>query len=177
MKVLVVVDVQNDFVSGRLGSPEAQDAIPTIRDKVNEYFKRGDLIVYTQDTHYDNYMGTNEGKYLPVPHCIREEWGWDVVDEVDRFAPHIEKVTFGHYDLPFRILELASQVDSKIEGIELCGFCTDICVISNALILKSVFAPMDIDITVDAKACAGVTPEKHASALEVMRSCQIIVKE
>ena len=126
---------------------------------------------------YDNYMETNENKYLPVLHCLENSWGWEIDENLDIDAPHIQKYTFGCYELPEILLHLAESCDAKIEQIELCGFCTDICVISNALILKSVFAPMDIDIVVDAHACAGVTPEKHAAALEVMKSCQIIVKE
>lgn len=177
MKVLVVIDAQNDFITGVLGSQEAQEAIPYIASKVNHAMNDLDLIVYTQDTHFDNYMDTNEAKYLPVPHCIENTWGWMVADEVDVVAQHIPKYTFGCHALPQYLMDLAALSDAEITEIEICGFCTDICVISNALILKSVFAPMNIDITVDAKACAGVTPEKHAAALEVMKSCQIIVKE
>ena len=177
MKILVVVDAQNDFITGTLGSEEAQSAVPAIAAKIDEYMKNTDMVVFTQDTHYDNYMETNENKYLPVLHCLENSWGWEIDENLDIDAPHIQKYTFGCYELPEILLHLAESCDAKIEQIELCGFCTDICVISNALILKSVFAPMDIDIVVDAYACAGVTPEKHAAALEVMKSCQIIVKE
>ena len=177
MKVLVVVDAQNDFITGPLGSQEARDAVPAIAKKIDAYLEATDLVVFTQDTHYDNYMNTNEGKFLPVPHCKENTWGWQVCSELDCIAPHISKFTFGCYDLPQELLLLASTCNETITEIELCGFCTDICVISNALILKSVFAPMGIDIVVDANACAGVTPEKHQAALEVMKSCQIIVKE
>ena len=177
MKVLVVVDAQNDFITGCLGSQEAQNALPAIAEKIDEAMKNLDLIVFTQDTHFDNYMSTNEAKYLPVPHCIENTWGWKVADSIDVVAQHIPKYTFGCHALPQYLMDLASLSDAEITEIELCGYCTDICVISNALILKSVFAPMNIDIIVDAKACAGVTPEKHAAALEVMKSCQIIVKE
>lgn len=177
MKILVVVDAQNDFITGTLGSEEAQSAVPAIAAKIDKYMKNTDMVVFTQDTHYDNYMETNENKYLPVLHCLENSWGWEIDENLDIDAPHIQKYTFGCYELPEILLHLAESCDAKIEQIELCGFCTDICVISNALILKSVFAPMDIDIVVDAHACAGVTPEKHAAALEVMKSCQIIVKE
>jgi nicotinamidase-related amidase len=177
MKVLVVVDAQNDFITGLLGSEEAQSAVPAIAAKIDEYMKNTDLVVFTQDTHYDNYMETDEGKYLPVIHCLERTWGWEIDERLDMTAPHIQKYTFGCYELPETLIRIAESCDAEIDQIELCGFCTDICVISNALILKSVFAPMGIDIVVDSHACAGVTPEKHNAALEVMKSCQIIVKE
>ena len=177
MKILVVVDAQNDFITGTLGSEEAQLAVPIIAAKIDEYMKNTDMVVFTQDTHYDNYMETDEGKYLPVIHCLENSWGWQIDENIDMTAPHIQKYTFGCYELPETLIRLAESCDAEIEQIELCGFCTDICVISNALILKSVFAPIGIDIIVDAHACAGVTTEKHAAALEVMKSCQIIVKE
>lgn len=177
MKVLVVVDAQNDFITGLLGSEEAQSAVPAIAAKIDEYMKNTDLVVFTQDTHYDNYMETDEGKYLPVIHCLERTWGWEIDERLDMTAPHIQKYTFGCYELPETLIRIAENCDAEIDQIELCGFCTDICVISNALILKSVFAPMGIDIVVDSHACAGVTPEKHNAALEVMKSCQIIVKE
>ena len=177
MKVLVVVDAQNDFITGLLGSEEAQSAVPTIAAKIDEYMKNTDLVVFTQDTHYDNYMETDEGKYLPVIHCLERTWGREIDERLDMTAPHIQKYTFGCYELPETLIHIAESCDSEIDQIELCGFCTDICVISNALILKSVFAPMGIDIVVDSHACAGVTPEKHNAALEVMKSCQIIVEE
>lgn len=177
MKVLVVVDAQNDFITGMLGSPEARAALPNIAAKIDAAMKNHDMVVYTQDTHFVNYMETNEAKYLPVPHCIENTWGWQVASEVAMEAQYIYKYTFGCHDLPQQLMELAANCDETITEIEVCGFCTDICVISNVLILKSVFAPMNIDITVDAHACAGVTPEKHQAALEVMKSCQIIVKE
>ena len=177
MKVLVVVDAQNDFITGLLGSEEAQSAVPAIAAKIDEYMKNTDLVVFTQDTHYDNYMETDEGKYLPVIHCLERTWGWEIDERLDMTAPHIQKYTFGCYELPETLIRIAESCDSEIDQIELCGFRTDICVISNALILKSVFAPMGIDIVVDAHACAGVTPEKHNAALEVMKSCQIIVEE
>lgn len=177
MKVLVVVDAQNDFITGLLGSEEAQSAVPAIAAKIDEYMKNTDLVVFTQDTHYENYMETNEGEYLPVIHCLENTWGWQIDERLDMTAPHIQKYTFGCYELPETLIRIAESCDAEIEQIELCGFCTDICVISNALILKSVFAPMGIDIVVDSNACAGVTPEKHNAALEVMKSCQIIVKE
>lgn len=177
MKVLVVVDAQNDFITGLLGSEEAQSAVPVIAAKIDEYMKNTDLVVFTQDTHYENYMETNEGEYLPVIHCLENTWGWQIDERLNMTAPHIQKYTFGCYELPETLIRIAESCDAEIDQIELCGFCTDICVISNALILKSVFAPMGIDIVVDSHACAGVTPEKHNAALEVMKSCQIVVKE
>ena len=170
MKILVVVDAQNDFITGLLGSEEAQFAVPAIAAKIDEYMKNTDLVVFTQDTHYENYMETDEGKYLPVIHCLERTWGWEIDERLDMTAPHIQKYTFGCYELPETLIRIAESCDAEIDQIELCGFCTDICVISNALILKSVFAPMGIDIVVDSHACAGVTPEKHNAALEVMLS-------
>lgn len=178
MKILIVVDVQNDFTTGVLGTPEAQTAIPAIREKVAEYIANGDTIIYTRDTHRDDYMETSEGKYLPVPHCIEETEGWHIVDDVYVDGSIvIDKPTFGVETFPQLLDEWFG--DEIIDEIEFIGFCTDICVISNALIVKAWAAPYMPHITVscDAKCCAGVTPQKHAAALEVMKSCQIEVKE
>jgi nicotinamidase-related amidase len=175
MKVLIVVDMQHDFVDMALGSPEAKAIVPAVAAKVAEYKKNG-VIIYTRDTHFDNYMDTMEGKHLPVPHCIANTLGWQIVPEVyDCDSEIIDKYTFGSYNLVNEIFPACGRKfgNTDIESIELCGVCTDICVISNALILKSVF--MDTPIIVDSKCCAGVTPEKHEAALEVMRSCQIEV--
>ena len=166
MKILVVVDAQNDFITGTLGSEEAQSTVPAIAAKIDEYMKNTDMVVFTQDTHYDNYMETNENKYLPVLHCLENSWGWEIDENLDIDAPHIQKYTFGCYELPEILLHLAESCDAKIEQIELCGFCTDICVISNALILKSVFAPMDIDIVVDAHARQSRCANQHRAGAE-----------
>lgn len=164
MKTLIVVDCQNDFISGALGTKEAQAIVPNVKKKIEEYEARGDEIIFTRDTHQNDYLNTNEGEHLPIEHCIEGTYGWRVADglEVENCG-YIDKPTFGwtHWN------------NHNFEEVELVGLCTDICVISNALILKAQFP--EIDITVDASCCAGVTPEKHKAALEVMRSCQINV--
>lgn len=164
-RTLIVVDMQNDFIDGALGTKEAQAIVPNVKKKIEEYKARGDEIIFTRDTHQTNYLETNEGKHLPVKHCIQGTYGWLISDELDNGVgyPVIDKYTFGfdgwiHYDF---------------EEIELVGLCTDICVVSNALILKALFP--DIDIAVDASCCAGVTPETHKAALTTMKMCQINV--
>lgn len=174
-KILVVVDMQNDFVDGALGSPEAEAIVDNVVKKIETF---DGAIYVTYDTHFENYMNTSEGKKLPVPHCIMETKGWMLNEKVqtalskkDEYT-EIEKVTFGSIDLPFVLAEEHNMDDAEIE---LIGLCTDICVVSNALILKANFP--EINISVDASCCAGVTPQKHEAALETMRSCQINVKE
>lgn len=176
MKVLVVVDMQKDFVDGALGSPEAQAIVPNVAAKVKEYAEmENGLVVYTRDTHFADYADTREGRYLPVSHCIFETEGWEIVPEVlnDQAAVVIlNKETFGYSAIAEEISYIVNgELDQEISSIEVCGLCTDICVVSNALILKANFP--DIPFTVDSACCAGVTPEKHEAALEVMRSCQI----
>ena len=176
-KVLIVVDMQNDFVKGSLGTKEAQEIIPNIKRKIDEYLKNGDIVFFTCDTHYEDYFDTLEGQNLPVKHCIYETEGWEVVSELRKIdflycnnVRSIIKNTFGYIDwrkhLPY--------ADESLE-IELCGVCTDICVVSNALILRAIYP--NATIFVDAYHCAGSTPEKHEAALEVMKSCQIEVIE
>ena len=169
-KILIVVDMQNDFVSGSLGSPEAQAIVPNVVEKIKQY--HDDYIFFTKDTHYENYLETLEGQKLPVEHCIEYTWGEQIIDDLrEEFGYSdgiIRKHTFGYADWKTYLGEWAQGAE-----IELCGLCTDICVISNALALR-MFYP-DSKITVDASCCAGVTPEKHAAALEVMKSCQIDV--
>lgn len=165
MRTLIVVDVQNDFVTGSLGTPEAQAIIPNVRKKIAEYRERKDKIIFTQDTHDSNYLETSEGKYLPVPHCIGGTDGWKIVDELSNDEDIIVyKSTFGN-------LYWSKFVSQWDDTIEIIGLCTDICVISNALILKAMFP--NSKIIVDASCCAGVTPETHKSAIEVMKMCQI----
>ena len=169
MKILIVVDMQNDFVTGSLANPDAEAIIPGIAKKISEYEKNGDRIIFTRDTHKANYLETSEGKALPVPHCINGTKGWLVVDELNHPEYcHINKPTFG-----YRYWESDIPCGYPIDEIELVGTCTDICVLSNAIILKTQFP--NIPITVDSSCCAGVTPAKHEAALEVMRSCQINV--
>ena len=168
-KILIVVDMQNDFVDGALGTKEAVAIVPAVIDKIRSYPKEN--IYATRDTHPENYLETQEGKYLPVPHCIRGTDGWQIRSEIAELIPSdhvIDKPTFGSVKLAEEMSRLASQGDIEIE---LIGLCTDICVVSNALLLKA-YLP-EVKISVDPKCCAGVTPEKHAAALETMRSCQI----
>ena len=165
MKVLVVVDMQNDFISGSLGSDEAKGIVPFVKDKIMNYDGR---VIFTRDTHMQDYLNTREGRNLPVEHCIKDTDGWQICDELKNFATEIvDKITFGSCDLP----EIIGEAP---EEIEICGLCTDICVISNAMILKAAFP--EIDIIVDSKCCAGVTPESHNNAIEAMKAVQIIIK-
>ena len=177
-KLLIVVDMQNDFITGSLGTPEARAIVPNVKKKIESAVKDSDLIIYTRDTHYENYLETNEGKKLPVEHCVYKTEGWRIIS--DLFPPGsyenyrvIDKPTFGSYDLVELIANI-KEVKSYSE-IELVGVCTDICVISNALLLKAAFY-QTTDISVDATCCAGVTPESHEAALKTMEMCQINVK-
>lgn len=171
MKILVVVDMQNDFVSGVLGTPEAQAIVSNIKNKIEEYSNSSNVIIYTKDTHYDNYLETQEGKNLPVPHCINGTYGWEIADGLyKQGCKVVDKPTFGSTWLPKYIY---SNFRHRIESIELVGLCTDICVISNAMMLKAHFP--EVPIIIDSSCCAGVTPESHARALEAMKMCQIEV--
>ena len=170
-KLLIVVDMQNDFVDGALGTKEAEAIVDNVAKKISDF--DGDIYA-TYDTHFGNYMDTSEGKKLPVPHCIKDTDGWQLNEKVQtaldkKGYTKVEKITFGSVDLPQII---ADKYKEEIE-IELIGLCTDICVVSNALLLKAHFP--DIKISVDSSCCAGVTPEKHKAALETMSSCQIDV--
>lgn len=170
MKILIVVDMQNDFIDGSLGTSEALSIVQNVKKKIEEYKSRGDKIVFTRDTHFDNYLQTNEGKNLPVEHCVRLTHGWEIRKELDNGlngVDHIDKYTFGYlYWQDYFGFE-------KVSEIELVGLCTDICVVSNALILKAAFP--ETSMTVDASCCAGVTPESHRAALTTMKMCQINV--
>ena len=164
-RTLIVIDMQNDFIYGALGTKEAQVIVPNVKKKIDKYLSRGDEVIFTRDTHTTHYLETNEGKHLPVEHCINGTWGWLVVDELSHpECQHINKPTFG-----YRYWE----IEDDFEDVELVGVCTDICVISNALILKAQFP--EAKITVDASCCAGVTPESHQAALATMKMCQINV--
>ena len=164
MKTLIVIDCQNDFIDGTLGTKEAQTIIPNVKKKIEEYKVRGDEIIFTRDTHFDNYLETNEGKHLPVEHCIKNTHGWQIADGLEvAGSNYINKYTFGYLDW--------REYNLKTNEIELIGLCTDICVVSNALILKATYP--DANITVDASCCAGVTPESHKAALTTMKMCQI----
>ncbi|MBQ8808603.1 MAG: cysteine hydrolase [Clostridia bacterium] len=173
-KILVVVDMQNDFVDEALGTKEAQAIVGNVCNKI----KNSDCdIIVTYDTHFENYLETAEGRKLPVKHCIRETHGWQLNENVEaallgKNVTRVEKLTFGSTSLPEII---RSKYNTDNMEIELVGLCTDICVVSNALILKANFP--EINISVDASCCAGVTVENHEAALKTMVSCQIDVKE
>ena len=172
-KILVVVDMQKDFVDGALGTKEAVAIVPNVAEKIRNF--DGEIFV-TYDTHFENYMESAEGKKLPVPHCIKNTNGWQLDKNVQSALvgkPYtaIEKVTFGSVDLPQKIKEVVAGEEFTIEVI---GLCTDICVVSNALILKANFP--ECEITVDSTCCAGVTTDTHDKALATMKMCQIDVK-
>lgn len=179
MKVLVVVDMQNDFITGSLGTKEAQAIVPNVKKKIDEAVKNGDLIVFTRDTHWEDYLSTQEGRKLPVEHCIRNTGGWDIheglVPENYNFMMIRDKYTFGDIELPEDLAKTIRNFVGGIDEIELVGLCTDICVVSNALLLKAYFYG-GYEISVDATCCAGVTPETHEAALKTMEMCQINVK-
>ncbi len=165
-RTLIVVDMQKDFIDGALGTVEAVAILENVKNKIAEYRERGDEIIFTRDTHQENYPETNEGRNLPVVHCIENTPGWQIHPElVVDGATYINKPSFGY--LGWDAFDF--------EQVELIGLCTDICVVSNALIIKAMFP--EIDVTVDAACCAGVTPETHKAALETMKCCQIHVIE
>ena len=176
--LLIVVDMQADFVSGALGSPEARAIVPAVAGRIRRAQEEGTRVLFTLDTHAENYLSTREGRYLPVPHCIKGTPGWALVPEIAAARtpdmPLLEKPTFGSTSLAHLAARQAASSGGAGMVIELCGVCTDICVVSNALLLKA--ALPEADLVVDSRLCAGVTPEKHAAALETMRSCQIDVK-
>ena len=172
MKLLVVVDMQKDFVDGALGTPEAQAIVDNVVKKVKEAKEAGDQIIFTMDTHETNYLETTEGKNLPVEHCIRETSGWKLIPQLRPLTADtkiVQKPTFGSTQLSYLV------AIGDYEEIELIGLYTDICVISNALLLKATVP--ETPIIVDASCCAGVTPQSHQNALEAMKMCQIIIKE
>ena len=171
-KILIVVDVQNDFVDGSLGSKQAEAIIPKVKDRIDVYRKRGDIIIFTRDTHEKNYLETQEGQNLPVEHCITGTDGWNIYGGLDKECTgclYIDKPSFGWPNWG----ETLGQIAKDADEIELCGLCTDICVVSNALIIKAFFTV--IKVTVDAECCAGVTEESHKAALLTMKMCQVNV--
>ena len=172
-KVLIVVDMQKDFVDGALGSPEAVAIVDNVVNKIKNF--EGDIII-TYDTHGEDYMSTQEGKRLPVPHCIKGTAGWALDEKVQaaletkEFVAELEKPTFGSVELPQFIAE---QYNPEEIELELIGLCTDICVVSNALLLKANF--LETKVSVDPACCAGVTPQSHNAALLTMKMCQVEV--
>ena len=169
MKLLVVVDMQTDFIDGVLGTPEAVAILPYVKERIEQFEGR---VLFTRDSHGEDYLSTEEGRHLPVPHCIRGSAGWQIhpsLADLCKEAP-VDKPTFGSMELIRRVEE-----GERPEEIVVLGVCTDICVISNVLLLKAAFP--EIPITVDARGCAGVTPESHQTALAAMRACQIGISE
>ena len=172
MKILIVVDMQRDFIDGALGTAEAEAIVPAAKRKIASYLGAGGSVIFTRDTHGPDYMDTQEGRKLPVPHCIRGTDGWEIPDDIYcEGCPVIDKPTFGSWELAERLSE--TDASDKIESVELIGLCTDICVISNAMLIKARLP--EAPVTVDAGCCAGVTPESHERALKAMEACQIEV--
>ena len=191
MKALIVVDMQKDFITGPLGSPEAEAAIPHVIEAIAKYCSSGTILVATRDTHYDNYMKTQEGQKLPVPHCIEGSKGWMYDDEVaatimtylplygnfdDMYmcdVPYIDKPTFGSIDLLnyFYNIKEADGKHVEVDEFILCGLVTNMCVLNNAILLKAAFPEANIKIL--SQACAGTSPEKHQQALDIMSGCHI----
>ena len=182
MKALIIVDMQMDFISGPLGTPEAQVIVPNVVNKLKAHQHTDTVVLFTKDTHHENYLNTSEGMKLPVEHCIKGTPGWSIAKPIhDEFKNdgyvtyssgavikgRVLKSTFGSYDL----LNVLDDID--IDEIELCGLVTNICLISNAIMIKNYFP--DVRVVVDSKCCAGTTPEDHEAALRVMKSCQIDV--
>ena len=161
-RTLIVVDMQNDFIDMALGTKEAVAIVPKVKEKIEEYEKNGDEIIFTRDTHREDYLQTTEGKNLPIPHCIKGTKGWEIADGLYvEGSKIIDKPNFGwpHWN------------EEKLEKVELVGLCTDICVVSKALIIKAMFP--DAEVKVDSSCCAGATPESHDAALKTMQMCQV----
>ena len=177
MNVLVVIDMQHDFVDGSLGSPEAQAIVDNVRQKITSF---DGPVIFTRDTHDINYLESQEGQHLPVPHCVKDTIGWQIMDDLVEAAeerntiyPHmiIDKPNFGSFELVTRLQGMHTA--EPLESINLVGLCTDICVISNAILLKTGLP--EVPIHVDSKCCAGVTPESHEAALATMKMCQCVI--
>lgn len=165
MRTLIVIDMQNDFVGGVLGTPEARAIVPNVKKKIQEHYKRGDKIIFTRDTHHKDYLNTPEGQKLPVVHCLENSYGWQIVGGLE--VPgcyYIDKPTFGWANW---------QNVPLCDDVEAIGVCSDICVVSNAILIKTMYP--NVNMVVDASCCAGSTPERHKAALEIMKSCQINV--
>ncbi len=165
--VLAVIDMQNDFIDGALGTKEAEAIVENVAAQIRDF--EGE-VVYTRDTHFEGYLGTQEGKRLPVPHCIKDTEGWQIREQVRQACAGDVKI----FDKPaFGSVELAEYLKDMpdLENVTLIGLCTDICVISNALLIKA-FLP-EVTVKVNADCCAGVTPESHKNALEAMKMCQV----
>ena len=164
--LLVVIDMQNDFITGALGTKEAQAIVPKVKAKIDEFVQNGQPVLFTRDTHYEDYMDTQEGFNLPVMHCVEGTEGWEIESSLQvEDAMVFDKITFGSPELAAYIQE------AEYDSVTLVGVCTDICVISNAMLIKA-FDP-EVLVQVDSACCAGVTPESHQNALNAMKQCQI----
>ncbi|NLC25934.1 MAG: cysteine hydrolase [Fastidiosipila sp.] len=170
--LLFVVDMQNDFIDGSLGTKEAEAILPRVREVIDSY--PPDKVYFTRDTHQKNYLETQEGRKLPVPHCIKDTEGWQIEDSLEkrRQTEAIDKGSFGSMELARLLAELNQE--EEIRSLRFVGLCTDICVISNSLIAKA--AIPEAEVIVDASACAGVTPDQHQTALDAMKACQITIE-
>lgn len=179
MKFLVIIDMQNDFLTGILGNEQTAEIVPAVCVKAKRFLAgRNAVMICTMDTHTENYLSTQEGRNLPIVHCIKGTYGWQLDSRLRAITENnagnvysIEKGTFAAEELPERIKEISRNYNEKIDEIELVGVCTDICVISNAILLKTFFP--EVLITVDSSCCAGVTPESHNNAINAMKMCQI----
>lgn len=173
VKYLVVVDMQNDFVTGSLGNPDAVAILPALAEKIKAFNGK---VIFTRDTHSPAYLSTQEGRLLPVPHCVQHSPGWEIVPELealrDPALPVFDKPSFGSYALAAWLS--AENAVSPVESVELCGVCTDICVVSNALLIKA--ALPEVPLYADASCCAGTSRTAHEAALTTMKMCQVIIK-
>ena len=177
-RILIAVDLQRDFIDGALGTAEAVAIVPAAAEKIRRYTAAGDPVIATLDTHAEDYLTTREGRFLPVVHCVKGTDGWRLHPAIEAAlgeSVRLEKPSFGSSALPALVRELTgAEGDGAGLAVELIGLCTDICVVSNAMILKA--ALPEADFTVDASCCAGVTPAKHRAALETMASSQIVIQ-
>jgi len=175
MKILVVVDVQNDFVTGTLGKPTSQAVVPRIVQRVEEGLQSGETVIFTRDTHGENYGATREEQAQPIVHCVEGTEGWEIVEELKGFAAKclvVDKPTFGSVRLAEILQDLNRQ--DQVESVTLIGLVTDVCVFANAILARTVLT--EAEVYVDASCCAGVTPERHKTALNAMKCCQIKIE-
>lgn len=168
--ILFVIDMQNDFITGSLGSQQAIQIVPKVQEKIQHF---SGTVFFTRDTHFENYLTSQEGKKLPISHCIKDTEGWQIAKEIDQYrvTTPIDKLTFGSSELGSMLIELNQQ--EPISSIAFIGLCTDICVISNVMIAKA-FLP-ECEIIVDAACCAGVSEASHRNALQAMKACQVTI--
>ena len=169
-KCLIVIDMQNDFISGSLGSDEAKKIVPKVKERIEKAIKDGEDIYFTKDTHYEDYLNTKEGQFLPVKHCIENTSGHDIYDELKPYEKNAKNIfiknTFGYKDLPQHL--------NEYDSITFVGLCTDICVVSNVILTKAFYPEKNIIVKKDC--CAGTSVENHNSALAVMKSCHIVIE-